>query len=186
VHFHYLLLSYHSIFSRHILVTNRLFAYSRLLLSYYSIFFRRILVTNHLFVYSRLHSSTFNTGNTVLSLIYALSSAPLHTLEFQVYPSHLLATDLNTGTVTVSLNCTLQISHRNNIFQSHVKSRLVLFSLSLSLSLSSPHLELNNCGCYSRYIAFTRTHTENTASPIVEARLLIDRIAMVTAQTYRK
>jgi hypothetical protein len=54
VHFHNLLLSYHSIFSRRILVTDHLFVYSRLLLSYHSIFSRSILVTDHLFVYSRL------------------------------------------------------------------------------------------------------------------------------------
>jgi hypothetical protein len=55
---------------------------------------------------------------TALSLIYTLYSPPLHArthththaLGFSVVTSHNLATDFNTGTITVSLNHTLRIS----------------------------------------------------------------------------
>jgi hypothetical protein len=49
---------------------------------------------------------------TALLLICTLYSSPLHTHTpgFSVFTSHVLATDFNTGTTTVSLNYTLQIS----------------------------------------------------------------------------
>jgi hypothetical protein len=49
----------------------------------------------------QLHLFTINTTRTYkLSLIYTLSSSPLHTLGFSVSTSRLVATDLNTGTIT--------------------------------------------------------------------------------------
>jgi hypothetical protein len=40
------------------------------------------------------------TINAALSLIYTLSSLPLHTHYYSVFTSSILATDLNTGTIT--------------------------------------------------------------------------------------
>jgi hypothetical protein len=45
-----------------------------------------------------------------------------HALGFSVFTSHLLATDLNTETITVSLSHTLQILHIIKVFKSHAKS----------------------------------------------------------------
>jgi hypothetical protein len=43
-----------------------------------------------------------------------------HALGFPVFTSHLLATDLNTETITVSLDYTLQVLHINKVFDHSV------------------------------------------------------------------
>jgi hypothetical protein len=56
--------------------------------------------------------------------------ADLHTFQFTdayapgfpVFTSRLLATDLRTETITISLDYTLQVRHINKVFKSHVKS----------------------------------------------------------------
>jgi hypothetical protein len=59
-----------------------------------------------------MHSAR-NYNNTALSLISTLYNSPLRPLvssSITVSTSRFLATDFNTGTITVSLNHTLQIS----------------------------------------------------------------------------
>jgi hypothetical protein len=54
---------------------------------------------------------TFYTGNySAAADLHTLQFTVTHTLGFSVFNSHILLTDFNTGTVTVSLRYTLQIS----------------------------------------------------------------------------
>jgi hypothetical protein len=54
--------------------------------------------------------------------LHTLHFTVAHALGFPVFTSRLLATDLNTETITVSLDYTHQVLHMKKIFKSHVKS----------------------------------------------------------------
>jgi hypothetical protein len=83
-----------------------------------------------------------NTLNTALSLIYTiLQFTVAHALGISVFTSRLLATDLNTETITVSLNYTLQI------LVLHIKSSL--HSRNLSTNYTALHCTALHCTLHS-------------------------------------
>jgi hypothetical protein len=54
--------------------------------------------------------------------LHNLQFAMAHALGSSVSTSRLLATDINTETITISLNYTFQVLHINKVFKSHFKS----------------------------------------------------------------
>jgi hypothetical protein len=86
--------------------------------------------------------------NTALPLISALYSSLLRTLVSSLYYSlqyRFLATDLNTGTITASLNHTLQISLYCNTHKDF--SSLLDFQLLTELSRFFHHPPVLCCNC---------------------------------------
>jgi hypothetical protein len=116
--------------------------------------------------------------------LYTFQFTVAHALGFPIFTSRLLATDLNTETITVSLNHTLPVLQMNEAFKqtSLHKTNFPWPSSTENSELCLCHLKTENCYiCNCRYI----DHAENTA-PIVETCLLSHCIATVAARTPQK
>jgi hypothetical protein len=85
------------------------------------VLFRKIGFISSCVTHSLLIALTHRQYSTV-SHLHHLQFIVACALEFFVFTSCLLATDLNTQTATVSLDHTLQILYINQLFCSHVNS----------------------------------------------------------------
>jgi hypothetical protein len=94
-----------------------------------------------------LYTPFGTTGNySAIADLHTLQFTVTHTLRFSVFTSHILVTNFNTGTITVSLNHTLQISlyystHKD--FSSLPEFQLQMNSLYFSVNCQLPTPEFS-------------------------------------------
>jgi hypothetical protein len=120
----------------------------------------RILVRIIGFIGTLVTSLNYNQYRqySVIVDIHIFQFTVTHALGFPVITSRLRATDLNTETITISLDYTLQTLHINKVFKSHFKSSQadLLYSFVLRFQFAL-QLRTEFTAHSSRYIASEST-----------------------------